>query len=210
MDIEKPKQLDISELNFVDDEDLQESLARSRRIATKKTIKKLTPEQIAKNRMSISLFRRDGLERPINSTHYHSTLFNPIVAESKSMEIDEETMGGGLVISDVSEFVSNLSANVIQPAPVPVPVPTVVAPKAVLRTRTQSPSIEEDTPVEIQDHAQDDSRNGASKEGVSEDADDEDINMSRSRTRAESEEQDVEMEEETKETSAIVSYLTRS
>ncbi|KAF9302068.1 hypothetical protein BGZ74_005899 [Mortierella antarctica] len=172
MDIEKPKQLDISELNFVDDEDLQESLARSRRIATKKTIKKLTPEQIAKN-----------------------------LAESKSMEIDEETMEGGLVISDVSEFVSNLSANVIQPAPVPLPVPTVVAPKAVLRT--QSPSIEEDTPVEIQDHAQDDSRNGASKEGVSEDADDEDINMSRSRTRAESEEQDVEMEEETKETSAI-------
>jgi len=55
MDIEKPKPLDISELNFVDDEDLQESLARSRRIATKKTIKKLTPEQIAKNRMSNAL-----------------------------------------------------------------------------------------------------------------------------------------------------------
>ncbi|KAG0084656.1 hypothetical protein BGZ93_006845 [Podila epicladia] len=168
MDIEKPKQLDISELNFVDDEDLQESLARSRRIATKKTIKKLTPEQIAKN-----------------------------LAESKSMEVDEEAMEGGLVISDVSEFVSNLSANVIQPAI----VPTVAALKAVLRTR--SPSMDEDIAVEAQDHAQDESRNGVSKEGVSDDADDEDINMSRSRTRAESEEQDVEMEEEAKDTSAI-------
>lgn len=49
MEIEKPEPVDMSELNFVDDEDLQESLARARRIATKKTIKKLTPEQIAKN-----------------------------------------------------------------------------------------------------------------------------------------------------------------
>ncbi|KAG0035714.1 hypothetical protein BGZ81_000007 [Podila clonocystis] len=168
MDIEKPKHLDISELNFVDDEDLQESLAKSRRIATKKTIKKLTPEQMAKN-----------------------------LAESKSMEVDEETMQEGLVISDVSEFVSNLSANVSQPAP----VPTVAAPKAV--SRTQSPSMDEGAPVETQNHAEDEFRNGASKEDVSEDVDDEDINMSRSRTRAESEEQDVEMEEETKDASAI-------
>ncbi|KAG0038780.1 hypothetical protein BGZ82_010843 [Podila clonocystis] len=168
MNIEKPKHLDISELNFVDDEDLQESLARSRRIATKKTIKKLTPEQMARN-----------------------------LAESKSMEVDEETMQEGLVISDVSEFVSNLSSNVSQPAP----VSTVAAPKAV--SRTQSPGMDEDAPVEAQDHAEDEFRNGASKEDVSEDADNEDINMSRSRTRAESEEQDVEMEEETKEASAV-------
>ncbi|KAF9378833.1 hypothetical protein CPB97_009305 [Podila verticillata] len=166
MDIEKPKPLDISELNFVDDEDLQESLARSRRIATKKTIKKLTPEQIAKN-----------------------------LAESKSMDVDQTPVEGGLVISDVSEFVSNLSANVIQP-------PAAPAPKVV--SRAQSVSVDEDTSVETQDHAQDESRNGASKESVSEDASDEDINMSRSRTRAESEEQeDVEMEEETKESAAI-------
>ncbi|KAG0339813.1 hypothetical protein BG000_001280 [Podila horticola] len=167
MDIEKPKQLDISELNFVDDEDLQESLARSRRIATKKTIKKLTPEQIAKN-----------------------------LAESRSMEVDEQSMEGGLVISDVSEFVSNLSANVIQPTP----VPTVAAPKAV--SQAQSPSTDEDIPIETQDQVQDDSRTGTSKESISEDAD-EDISMSRSRTRAESEEQDVEMEEETKESAAV-------
>ncbi|KAF8952187.1 hypothetical protein BGZ52_007569 [Haplosporangium bisporale] len=166
MDIEKPKPLDISELNFVDDEDLQESLARSRRIATKKTIKKLTPEQIAKN-----------------------------LAESKSMDVDETSVEGGLVISDVSEFVSNLSANVIQP-------PAAPAPKVV--SRAQSVSVDEDTSVETQDHAQDESRNGISKEGISEDASDEDINMSRSRTRAESEEQeDIEMEQETKESAAI-------
>jgi len=50
MQVERPEPVDMSELNFVDDEDLQESLARARRIATKKTIKRLTPEQIAKNR----------------------------------------------------------------------------------------------------------------------------------------------------------------
>lgn len=203
MDIEKPKQLDISELNFVDDEDLQESLARSRRIATKKTIKKLTPEQIAKNRMSNSLFEMDTMGRHIRSTDYLTFLFITIVAESKSMEVDEQSMEGGLVISDVSEFVSNLSANVIQPTP----VPTVAAPKAV--SQAQSPSTDEDIPIETQDQVQDDSRTGTLKESISEDAD-EDISMSRSRTRAESEEQDVEMEEETKESAAVVSYLTRS
>lgn len=50
MEVERPEPVDISELNFVDDEDLQASLAKARRLATKKTIKKLTPEQIAKNR----------------------------------------------------------------------------------------------------------------------------------------------------------------
>ena len=50
MEVDRPEQVDISELNFVDDEDLQASLARARRAATKKSIKKLTPEQIAKNR----------------------------------------------------------------------------------------------------------------------------------------------------------------
>lgn len=114
------------------------------------------------------------------------------------MEVDETPVEGGLVISDVSEFVSNLSANVTQP-------PVAPAPKVV--SRAQSVSVDEDTSVETQDHAQDESRNGASKEIVSEGASDEDINMSRSRTRAESEEQeDVEMEEETKESAAVVSY----
>lgn len=141
------------------------------------------------------IFRHTG------STHHPIFISNFIVAESKSMDVDETLAEGGLVISDVSEFVSNLSANVIQP-------PAAPAPKVV--SRAQSVSVDEDTSVETQDHAQDESRNGASKEGVSEDASDEDINMSRSRTRAESEEQeDVEMEEETKESAAIVSYLAR-
>ena len=50
MQVEKLEPVDISELNFVDDEDLQASLSKARRAATKKTIKSLTPEQIAKNR----------------------------------------------------------------------------------------------------------------------------------------------------------------
>ncbi|KAF9580935.1 hypothetical protein BGW38_002224 [Lunasporangiospora selenospora] len=86
MEVDKPAPVDFSDMNFVDDEDLQESLAKARRIATKKTIKKLTPEQIAKN-----------------------------LAESNSMEVgDDEEMKGGLIISDVSEFVSNLSSSAVQ------------------------------------------------------------------------------------------------
>ncbi|KAF9981579.1 hypothetical protein BGZ65_003791, partial [Modicella reniformis] len=86
MDVERPEPVDISDMNFVDDEDLQASLAKARRVATKKTVKTLTPEQIAKN-----------------------------LAESTVMDMDEDdTQQGGLVISDVSEFVSNLSSSAIQ------------------------------------------------------------------------------------------------
>ncbi|KAF9917539.1 hypothetical protein BX616_000698 [Lobosporangium transversale] len=85
MEVERPEPTDISELNFVDDEDLQASLAKARRLATKKAVKTLTPEQIAKN-----------------------------LAESKAMEVEEDlTQKGGLIISDVSEFVSNLSSSAI-------------------------------------------------------------------------------------------------
>ncbi|KAF9349076.1 hypothetical protein BGX34_002063, partial [Mortierella sp. NVP85] len=49
MEVERPEPVDISDMNFVDDEDLQASLSKARRIATKKAVKTLTPEQIAKN-----------------------------------------------------------------------------------------------------------------------------------------------------------------
>lgn len=52
MEVERPAPVDISDMNFVDDEDLQASLSKARRLATKKAIKTLTPEQIAKNRKS--------------------------------------------------------------------------------------------------------------------------------------------------------------
>ncbi|KAI8360117.1 SART-1 protein [Mortierella sp. GBAus27b] len=86
MEVERPEPVDISDMNFVDDEDLQASLSKARRVATKKAIKTLTPEQIAKN-----------------------------LAESAAMEMEEdEALTGGLVISDVSEFVSNLSSSAVQ------------------------------------------------------------------------------------------------
>ncbi|KAI1298503.1 hypothetical protein EDD11_006784 [Mortierella claussenii] len=86
MEVEKQEPVDISELNFVDDEDLQASLSKARRLATKKTIKTLTPEQIAKN-----------------------------LAETKAMEVEADgAQKGGLIISDVTEFVANLSSSAVQ------------------------------------------------------------------------------------------------
>ncbi|KAG0279427.1 hypothetical protein BGZ95_001246 [Linnemannia exigua] len=156
MEVERPEPVDISELNFVDDEDLQASLAKARRLATKKTIKKLTPEQIAKN-----------------------------LAESKAMEVEEDVnQQGGLVISDVSEFVSNLSSSsAIQSTPA---------------RSTQTTSAKEDTPEHeaksspaATETPQDDTVMQDSKEEKGE----EEENF-RSRTRAESEEaEDIAMKE---------------
>ncbi|KAF9428406.1 hypothetical protein BGZ94_002506 [Podila epigama] len=184
MQVEKPKPLDISELNFVDDEDLQESLARSRRLATKKTIKKLTPEEIAKN-----------------------------IAESKSMEVDETPEEGGLVISDVSEFVSNLSMNVTQP-PTPAPATatatatTSSASKAI--ARSESPEGDEDNSADMNGSTADATHVDASNEDATETVtqDDDDIDMSRARTRAESEEQDVDMDTQKEESSTNIPLVS--
>ncbi|CEG69097.1 hypothetical protein RMATCC62417_05236 [Rhizopus microsporus] len=73
--------------NFVDDDDLQEALARARRVANKqknKLLKKMTPEEIAKQIR----------EQEAN--------------EMKTEENDE----GGLVLSETSEFVSSIGANI--------------------------------------------------------------------------------------------------
>ncbi|KAF9969578.1 hypothetical protein BGZ73_008030 [Actinomortierella ambigua] len=97
MEVEPPTPIDISELNFVDDDDLQASLAKTRRLATKKSIKKLTPEDIAKN----------------------------LASEAMSIDTSNEDVvpEGGFVISDVSEFVSNLSAAPAQAPVAPTPAP---------------------------------------------------------------------------------------
>ncbi|KAG0212336.1 hypothetical protein BGX28_006480 [Mortierella sp. GBA30] len=154
MEVDQPEPVDISELNFVDDEDLQESLARARRAATKKSIKKLTPEQIAKN-----------------------------LAESKAMEMDEdEKPKGGLVISDVSEFVANLSSSAVE-IPSARPAQSTRA-RAEVMEGTDSPAAE--TPVK-----EDTEMEGAEAEQKTENY--------RSRTRAESEEaadQDIAVKEE--------------
>ncbi|KAF9435882.1 hypothetical protein BGZ76_005323 [Entomortierella beljakovae] len=146
MEIEKPEPLDISELNFVDDEDLQASLSKARRLATKKAVKSLTPEQIAKN-----------------------------LAESKSMEVDDDhSQKGGLVISDVSEFVSNLSSSAVQ-------IPST-RPAQVARVKDQNTEvIDSPTPVSVEDIK--------AAEGEMEEDDDDNVqDDSRQRTRAVSEE----------------------
>ncbi|KAF9099428.1 hypothetical protein BGX23_002446 [Mortierella sp. AD031] len=161
MEVERPEPVDISELNFVDDEDLQASLAKARRLATKKTIKKLTPEQIAKN-----------------------------LAESKAMEVEEDvSQRGGLVISDVSEFVSNLSSSsAIQ----------VSSARSTQPTKTKEDTPEPETAASspaAAEKAQEDTVMQETKEDGEEEEEEDNV---RSRTRAESEEaedQDVSMKE---------------
>ncbi|KAG0365964.1 hypothetical protein BGZ54_005990 [Gamsiella multidivaricata] len=144
MQVERSQPVDISELNFVDDEDLQASLTKARRAATKRTLKTLTPEQIAKN-----------------------------IAESMTMEMDQDdTQKGGLVISDVSEFVSNLSSSAVQISS--------SRPTPLTRAREQSAEAGDIASLPVE-------------EGTKQDSDMEDVNGrdeetdSRSRTRAASE-----------------------
>ncbi|KAF1807371.1 SART-1 protein [Mucor lusitanicus] len=73
--------------NFVDDDDLQESLARARRIANKqknKLFKKMTPEEIAKQ----------------------------IREEQNDQMKEEDNDEGGLVLSEATEFVNALGNNI--------------------------------------------------------------------------------------------------
>ncbi|KAL9543796.1 hypothetical protein MBANPS3_007941 [Mucor bainieri] len=73
--------------NFVDDDDLQESLARARRIANKqknKLFKKMTPEEIAKQ----------------------------IREEQNDQMKEEDNNEGGLVLSEATEFVNALGNNI--------------------------------------------------------------------------------------------------
>lgn len=82
--VEAPAKKRFEEENFVDDDDLQQALARARRIANKKkqTTKRMTPEDIARN-----------------------------IAEQREAEQHDDNAEdtGGLIISDTSEFVNSLS-----------------------------------------------------------------------------------------------------
>ncbi|KAF9164360.1 hypothetical protein BGX21_001590 [Mortierella sp. AD011] len=156
MEVEKPEPVDISELNFVDDEDLQASLSKARRLATKKTVKTLTPEQIAQN-----------------------------LAESKGMEVDDDdTQKGGLVISDVSEFVSNLSSSAVQ---IPSARPAQAArarERSAEATGVTTPAAEEETKEEEEQEGIDNARSRTRAE--SEAAEDEDTAMKESDAEAQS------------------------
>lgn len=72
--------------NFVDDDDLQEALARARRVANKeknKLLKKMTPEEIANQ-----------------------------IREEEAAKMEEDEQEGGLVLSEATEFVNALGNNV--------------------------------------------------------------------------------------------------
>ncbi|CAO3654912.1 unnamed protein product [Mucor hiemalis] len=72
--------------NFVDDDDLQEALARARRVANKeknKLLKKMTPEEIAKQ-----------------------------IREEEASKMDEDEQEGGLILSEATEFVNALGNNI--------------------------------------------------------------------------------------------------
>ncbi|KAI8880332.1 SART-1 protein [Backusella circina FSU 941] len=102
--------------NFVDDDDLQQALARSRRVANKernKLFKKMTPEEIAKK-----------------------------LQQEKQEEEDEE-VGGGLVLSETTEFVNSLG---IMPTFVPkeATVPAASESPVPERPRTPEQQVEEE------------------------------------------------------------------
>ncbi|KAG2184780.1 hypothetical protein INT43_000693, partial [Umbelopsis isabellina] len=80
----------LDEENFVDDDDLQQALARARRVAIKKkqSTKRMTAEDIAN---SIAQQR----------------------AAEQEQDNAEDTESGGLVISDTSEFVNSLSMDAV-------------------------------------------------------------------------------------------------
>jgi U4/U6.U5 tri-snRNP-associated protein 1 len=102
--------------NFVDDDDLQQALARSRRVANKernKLLKKMTPEEIAKK-----------------------------LQQEKQEEKDEE-VGGGLVLSETSEFVNSLGTMpTFVPREVAAPTTTAAA-ETPVPERPHSPQVEE-------------------------------------------------------------------
>lgn len=85
--------------NFIDDDELQASLAKSRRLKAKKTFNKMTPEMIAKNlaaqRAAEEAERASGTATPLTA--------NGAVAANGSTE--GETGQEGLTFNETSEFV---------------------------------------------------------------------------------------------------------
>ncbi|CAO3611820.1 unnamed protein product [Cunninghamella blakesleeana] len=90
-DIKPPYQVP-QDANFVDDDDLQEALSRSRREANKlkkKTLKKMTPEDIAK------AIAEERSNNNINSTNQQE-------------DENDDTTTGGLVLSETTEFLDSV------------------------------------------------------------------------------------------------------
>ncbi|KAJ9475698.1 hypothetical protein PHBOTO_005773 [Pseudozyma hubeiensis] len=83
--------------NFVDDDELQASLAKSRRMKAKRTFSKMTPEMIAKNLAA---------QRAAEEAERGSGTATPGVANgSAAVNGDAGSDGGGLTFDETSEFV---------------------------------------------------------------------------------------------------------
>lgn len=125
----KPKRT-YKETSFVDDEDLQDSLALQRRVALKK--RKMPKPDV---------FARQLLEESAAAVAEAST-----EAETAMVEDDEE--GPGLIIDETTEFVANLRAAVI-------PERKKVKPEAT-RVTSMAEDMEEDQETEDMEVDQDD------------------------------------------------------
>ena len=108
-----------------------------------------------------------------------------IVAESKGMEVDDDDIQkGGLVISDVSEFVSNLSSSAVQ-IPSARPAQSARArERSAEATGVSTPAAQEETKGEEEQEEVDNARSRTRAE--SEVAEDEDVPMKESNTEAQS------------------------
>lgn len=84
--------------NFVDDDELQASLAKSRRLKAKKTFKKMTPEMIAKSLAE----QRAAEEAEQAAAGTSNGVASPMVANGA---IKQEQGEGGLTFDETSEFV---------------------------------------------------------------------------------------------------------
>ncbi|GAA5811868.1 hypothetical protein MFLAVUS_005314 [Mucor flavus] len=108
--------------NFVDDDDLQEALARARRIANKeknKLLKRMTPEEIAKQ-----------------------------IREEEESKMDEDEQEGGLVLSEATEFVNALGNNIPTfTTREPAPAPAAAAPAVAADSLSPTPPSKEEAPV---------------------------------------------------------------
>ncbi|KIL67576.1 hypothetical protein M378DRAFT_185639 [Amanita muscaria Koide BX008] len=102
--VERERQLDA---NFVDDDELQAALARSRRIKLQRA-KKMTPEQLA---------QRIAEQRAREETEtVHSMISTSVNVEEEYKEDEDES---GLTFDDTSEFVRSVGLNPVAVKPEP-------------------------------------------------------------------------------------------
>lgn len=90
--------------NFIDDDELQASLAKSRRLKAKKTFKKMTPEMIAKN-LAAQRAAEEAERAAAGGTSGTATPFVPNGTASADGGAEGESGEAGLTFDETSEFV---------------------------------------------------------------------------------------------------------